>query len=86
VLPLALLWWLSRWLPMLRTLPLAAPLLLPLLLLLLLALPVRLALVRREQASLLLPLPLSSDGSHGSTWTYSKRRRTCNHVCQMCWS
>jgi hypothetical protein len=62
LLPLALLWWLSRWLPMLRTLPAAT-----LLLLLLLALPVRLALVRREEASLLLPLPLSSDGSQGST-------------------
>jgi hypothetical protein len=63
LLPLALLWWLSRWLPMLRTLPAGTLLLL----LMLLALPVRLALVRREQASLLLPLPQSSDGSQGST-------------------
>jgi hypothetical protein len=68
LLPLAPLWWLSRWLPMLlRALPAAALLLLLLLLLLLFALPVRLALVRREDASLLLPLPLSSDGSQGST-------------------
>jgi hypothetical protein len=32
-----------------------------------LPLPARLELVRREDASLLLPLPLSSDGSQGST-------------------
>jgi hypothetical protein len=56
----ALVWWLSLWLPMLRKLP-------PPALLLVVVLPARLVLVRREEASLLLPLPLSSDVSHGST-------------------